>query len=477
MPPLTRTAAYNQKDFKMKTTNILLSAALILSLASCDDKSDLGIMQENPQLAIMSANGITVEFGEDLKGDALNLPDYENKDIDVIKLVEAKDLPEDASIAYEMQVSPSEDFSTYSTLKVTDGKVKANDWDNAFISMLGKAPTTRENWVRFAVYANSDSEHIRMGGADFYYAAKKLNVTPYDLKLPVEHLYYLCLTENGNSTYTALTHSTRHQYDDPTFSLLFEVTPEQVAAGLEWCIVPESAYSSHSTHFGVSETGEPTDAEGNLMQDGANGKVNMAGKIKIEVNMLDLTYKFSYAFDYMYTPGPANGWGFENNMLLYTNDYINYQGFVYVQQEFKLTGQAGWSPLNWGTPDGTSLTQDGPNITVDQDGLYWVTARLDELTFTKTLISAIGMIGGFNGWGGDVELAPSQDFRTWTGTVTVEEPTEWKFRMNNAWDINLGGSVTDLQPNGDNLSFDAAGTYQVTLNLGTLPYSCTIEKK
>jgi len=241
----------------MKTTNILLSAALILGLASCDDKSDLGIMQENPQLAIMSANGITVEFGDDLKGDALNLPDYENKEIDVIKLVEAKDLPEDAAIDFELQVSPSEDFSTYSTLKVTDGKVKANDWDNAFIEMLGKAPTTRENWVRFAVYANSESEHIRMGGADFYYAAKKLNVTPYDLKLPVEHLYYLCLTENGNSTYTALTHSTRHQYDDPTFSLLFEVTPEQVAAGLEWSIVPESAYTSHSTHFGVSETGEP----------------------------------------------------------------------------------------------------------------------------------------------------------------------------------------------------------------------------
>ncbi|HBC20740.1 MAG TPA: hypothetical protein DC009_01280, partial [Porphyromonadaceae bacterium] len=103
----------------MKTTNILLSAALILGLASCDDKSDLGIMQENPQLAIMSANGITVEFGDDLKGDALNLPDYENKEIDVIKLVEAKDLPEDAAIDFELQVSPSEDFSTYSTLKVT----------------------------------------------------------------------------------------------------------------------------------------------------------------------------------------------------------------------------------------------------------------------------------------------------------------------------------------------------------------------
>ena len=54
---------------------------------------------------------------------------------------------------------------------------------------------------------------------------------------------------------------------------------------------------------------------------------------------------------------------------------------------------------------------------------------------------------------------------------------EFKFRANNEWTINLGGSMDDLQQDGGNLASPGAGTYKVILDLSTLPYVCILEKK
>ncbi len=88
----------------------------------------------------------------------------------------------------------------------------------------------------------------------------------------------------------------------------------------------------------------------------------------------------------------------------------------------------------------------------------------------------LALIGGFNNWNGDVELTPSAYDKTWTGTLVLESDSDWKFRFNNDWGINLGGSVDNLVPNGDNLNCQA-GTYEITLDLSKLPYSCTVVKK
>lgn len=454
--------------FKMKKLNILLSAALVLGLASCDDKSDLGIMQTNPQLALMTADGVTLAYGSDVQGETLNLPAHKDGNINVITLAEAKDLPETATISYVMQVSNSETFDNVKELKVVDGAVSANDWENAFLSLVGKSPLASDNWIRFAAYVNDGNSVARLGGSNFYYAAKKLSVTPYDLELPIEASYNIVI--GGESV--AMTHSSKHQYDDPVFSYMLEVSSEQASNGLEWNIVSESGKT-----YGVSDAGDPTDMSGSIMEDGLTGVINSAGRLKIEVNMLDLTYSISYAFDYIYTPGNANGWGFDNNMVLFTSDYVKYAGLVYVQEQFKMTGQAGWSPLDWGGDADGNMVPGGANITVDTDGLYYVTADIAELKYTIAQVSTIGMIGGFNGWGGDVVMTPSQDYKTWVGEVTASAGDEFKFRMNSDWAINLGGTVDNLVFNGDNLSFTEAGTYNVTLNIATVPYTCTIEKK
>lgn len=451
----------------MKKLNILLSAALVLGLAACDDKSDLGIPQTNPQLGLMTADGVTLAYGDDVAGNAISLGDFKDKNINVIKLVEAVDLPEDATISYVMEVATNENFTDAQKLTVTDGAVAANDWEDAYLNIVGKSPLPVTNWIRFAGYVHDGNSIARLGGPDFYYLAKSLSVTPYDLQLPVEASYNLVL---GGQTYK-MDHSSKHQYDDPVFSYIVDVTAEQANNGLEWAITTDNGQE-----YGVAETGEPTDLSGSLVANGPKGIITLAGTVKVEVNMLDLTYTISSAFPYMYTPGPANGWSFNDNMLLSTTDYINYGGFVYVDGEFKLTGQANWDPLNWGGDDNGNMVRGGDNIKVDPSGLYYVTANINELKYTLTHITTIGMIGGFNGWGGDVAMTPENDGKVWKGTLTLEEKSEWKFRCNNGWDVNLGGSADNLVNGGDNLVSEA-GTYEVTLNLATLPYTCTIVKK
>ena len=192
--------------------------------------------------------------------------------------------------------------------------------------------------------------------------------------------------------------------------------------------------------------------------------------------MLDLTYKINYAFTQLNTPGPANGWSFDNNMLLTTTDYIHYNGYVYIQGEFKIAAGS-WS-VNWGVgaSDGL-LTPNGGNIKVASDGLYYVEVNLNELTYKLTKIESLGVIGGFNGWASQSNLTPSADYKTWTGKVTFNDAkNEWKFRMNDNWAINLGGALDNLVSGGDNIVTNGAGTYTITLNLGKIPYSATVVK-
>ena len=65
---------------------------------------------------------------------------------------------------------------------------------------------------------------------------------------------------------------------------------------------------------------------------------------------------------------------------------------------------------------------------------------------------------------------------TWTGTIAMTAG-EYKFRFNNGWDINLGGSLDKLQFDGSNITIDEAGTYDVILDLSNLPYTATLVKK
>lgn len=466
----------------MKKLGIFCAALLALGFASCDDTSDLGIMQTNPQEAVMAAGGVTVDYGEALKDkNAINLADYEGKTIPVITLVEAKDLPEGAEVNFEMQISGTEDFAKSVTVPVVDGAVACADWDNAFRSLLGKAPFAKDNYVRFVSYIAKGSQLSRVGTPETYFAAKKISVTPIDLHIKIEDAYYLVGSINGWDLSTAVpfNHSDLSPYDDPVFTLAVDIPAAEAGANQEfwWKIVPASSFEAQSWDglFGTLTDGDDA-LEGNLVENGNAGCLKVAGQYLFTLDMLNCSYTVTQAIPMLYTPGGGNGWGFDSGWLS-TNDYANYQGFVHLNGEFKITDRPAWGGIEWGKGDteGTMAVGAG-NIAGPADGLYLMNVNISSLTYNYTLIESLGMIGDFNDWSAQQAMT-SEDFLVWKGTLTITAPNQgFKFRMNDNWDINLGGDLANLSLGGDNISV-APGTYEVTLDLTTIPYTCTIAAK
>ena len=477
----------------MKKLGIFCAALLALGFASCDDKSDLGIAQTNPQETVMSANGVTVALGSGVEGSTLDLNQYitgEGDDIQgtpipALSLVEAVDLPEGAEVSFQMQLSADPEFSNPTTLDVENGCVDPLFWDYWFRSILGKAPNAKENYIRFAAYINYNGQRVRVGSFDTWFAAKSITVTPVPLDITIEDNYYMIGTINNwalAADYAFKHNDSLSVYDDPTFTLTVEISDAEAASGWWWKIAPASAVADQNWDvvLGV-ETDGSSDLEGKLVDVNAQaGCIKEAGTFQVTINLMDMTYSFK-KLSYLYTPGNSNGWSQGASQLLsYDSDSGLYKGMAYLDGEFKFTNQPDWNGTNYGsTGTAGQLSTDGGagNLSVDQAGLYYLTVDIDNLTYTAELISTWGMIGDFNSWGSSVAMTPSDDFLTWTGELTLDAGQGWKFRANDGWDINLGGSLSNLVWNGDNISALGAGTYEVTLDLTALPYTATAVKK
>lgn len=184
---------------------------------------------------------------------------------------------------------------------------------------------------------------------------------------------------------------------------------------------------------------------------------------------------------FLWTPGASNGWSQENSQRLFSTDGgVTFMGFALLQDEFKFTNAPDWNGTNYGAADEEGMLSesgDAGNLTVSENGLYWCKVNVEELTYELTLISTAGVIGDFNSWAEDAELSTTNNL-VWTGNVNFGDGGGFKFRFNGDWGINLGGeSFKYLTLDGPNLNAPGPGEYFVTLNLGKLPYSCTVEPK
>lgn len=474
----------------MKKIALFFSAAVLaLGFASCDDKSDHGIPQVNPQETVMSAGGITVDYGTALENAALNLNEYAESSVPVIKLAlteaEAEAIPAGAEVEFTMEIASVEDYSNAVAVPVVDGAVSAEAWNECFRQQLGKTIDARDNYVRFAAYIVSEGQSVRVGTPETWFAAKKVSVTPIAWDYVIENAYYMfgTATDGQLSASMPFGHTDENVYDNPQFTCSVEVTEEQAAAGgWSWQIAPQSAVDANdrAAVYGVA-AGEEAALEGALVKGGNAGKITEAGNYVMTINMEAMTYKFE-KMSYLYTPGASNGWSQANSQwLTYNADKKYYEGYAHLSGEFKFTSAPNWDGTNYGSAgEEGKLSIDGGagNLSVDQDGLYYCIVDVDGLTYTATLITSYGAIGGFNGWGAQTVMTPSEDFLQWTGDVEfTSADDEWKFRGNDNWDINLGGEYSKLVWNGGNLMAPGAGSYSVTVDFSKLPYSCTFVKK
>lgn len=118
---------------------------------------------------------------------------------------------------------------------------------------------------------------------------------------------------------------------------------------------------------------------------------------------------------------------------------FTFTGYFWASRGFKLIRDLGNWDEQWGIKDGVYVHNDGgsTDIKVAADGYYTIT--LNSITNTMTMIPAlvaptqyttIGLIGGFNGWGGDVVMtaAESTNNHIWYTTQTFTTDGSCKFR-------------------------------------------------
>ncbi|MDE6266895.1 MAG: hypothetical protein K2M07_06075 [Muribaculaceae bacterium] len=480
-----------------------LTAMMSFAFIACDNYEEPNPpAQSNPQQAIFEANGLAFTSAQATYN--LDLINSEGENA-VLGTVALTDFPEDYTLELVLELSSDNSFSKVATAQTTvenDAVLISPDaLQGAYSAAVTKDPKQGSAFGRFAAYAVKDKMKARLGGENDYYGPFEITIIPLTPSQVIEEAYYLAYSNDGE-TWSAdncikMGHSTSSQYDDPIFSLATTFTEEMVGDGMYWKIVPQSTVTAgdfSALTYGTSEE-EVYNEEGALVANSEYAGINfITGAVLFTVNMEALTYNYFQAIENFWTPGNSNGWGFGSNcQTLFTDDYENYYGFIYLNGDFKFSPNPAWDG-DFGSDDGITweLNEEGnfyvgkgkaegsANIQLpagNPAAIYYVQLNYPTRDLKLTQINTVGVIGGFNGWSASLALTPDATFTTWTGEVEMSAGDEWKFRMNDGWDINLGGDLNNLVGGGDNIKCEESGTYVVTLDLFQVPYTATVVKK
>lgn len=466
----------------MKKLGILLSLALAMGFTACDDIEDPSAPQSNPQETVMSADGLTVSQALPAE---LKLADYRDSNtlIPVLNIVELKDQPEGSTINVDMQISKTEDFKKYSTITTTVedkvAKVNYEDWDNIHRAIFGKSPFAQATFVRFEVTLTHNSTTVRLGGADTYFAATSLQVTPIDLGIKIEDAYYLVdgsFPEGWADNAIKFLHSDEDVYADPVFSMVttLKVGSYQIMSASNIEAAKADPGNEYLYAYGPADGG----LSGSLVfsEEARPFPVSAAGDYKITINMMELTFMVQTYTPTLYAVGGFNSWSHNAGTFIYERNEGTHTGFVDMSAagdaafEFKFSTQTNWNGTNFGAGDdeGTLSTDGGAgNLKLEHGGIYFFTLDTSALTWSAWEVLSVGVIGDATpgGWNEDTDLTYEGNL-VWSGTMDLIGGKEYKFRFNDAWDFSLGGSLFDLdENNGANIKCDEDGTYDVTLVL------------
>ena len=176
----------------------------------------------------------------------------------------------------------------------------------------------------------------------------------------------------------------------------------------------------------------------------------------------------SYA-EYIYAIGGDTGW----SSVYYLSSSKDgdaftgkYKGFGWLSGEFKFKpNENDWSGDWEFDGEGKIADNGGSNCPAPATaGYYMIEVDLTAMTYSLTLINGIGVIGPAQagGWDSDTDLAYDSESGLWKGTVELAAG-EYKFRANDAWDINWGGDLAALTQGGGNINLAEAGTYAIEL--------------
>ena len=438
---------------------IFLGMTLLMAMVSCtEDYTDWGTPQTNPE-----EEAVTFGNGSVTPVDVINLADVTGDKLKVASIV----APTSTKNTYTPSFKINFDGQSFDI--DADGNMAKADLATYITDKYGKRPTEHDIDATLDAWVSNGATAVKMATS----ATFQVKAVP---EAPViENGYYLVGDMfnaegvdgwNTVSDKQAFKHSDKDVYDDPVFTITFETTKENQY----WKIIPKkNADAGNIWADGV--VGPKVDGDDSMTgsltnKDPKAGKIAKAGKYKLTINMMDYSYTFEEVnYDpFIYFVGATDGWKNAEQKLALVDDAKGvYTGYLYCADpngwgnQFKFQRVAGsWeNEINSGAFSTFSgaATNEGGNIGVNAgEGVYYFDVNLSEGTITATKVETMGIIGGFNGWGGDAVMTWNAEEYCFEATNVGVTADGWKFRVNGGWDINLGGSLNNLTAGGDNLS-------------------------
>ena len=437
---------------------ILLGMTLLMSMVSCtEDYTDWGTPQTNPQEdAVAFGNGSVAAV------DVINLADVATEKVKVASIV----APTSSDAAYTPNYKINIDGQSFEI--DAEGNMAQADLANYIVDKFGKRPTERDIDATLDAWVSNGATAIKMA------TSGKFQIKAIPEAPVIDEGYYLVgdmfKTDNvdgwSKEAAKAFNHSGNDVYEDPVFTITFETTKDDQY----WKIIPKKNVDGGDI-WAAGVVGPKVDGEdsmtGSLTNvDAKAGKIAKAGKYKLTINMMDYSYTFEEVkYDpFIYFIGATDGWtNAEQKLALVDANTGTYTGFLYCADpnnwgnQFKFQRVAGsWdNEINAGafnTFDGAATNENG-NIGVNAgEGVYYFDVNLANGTIKATKVETMGIIGGFNNWGGDAAMTWNAEEYCFEATNVGVTADGWKFRVNGGWDINLGGSLNNLTAGGDNIA-------------------------
>ena len=471
----------------MKKLSLYISIALAgLFMGSCsEDFKDWADPQTNPQEDAITIPGYQASAVSAL--DLANVADSAN-----VYTISSATLPEGFELGNSrIELTPKgvENATATEVKTSNDGKATKADLQALIESVYGKAPVART----FAGHVYTTA--VKDGQAALIDAGT-VEVTATPVAPNISQNYYII---GGTKDWTAdaaktqkFNHSDINVYDDPIFTITIpakegddtwfgivdDAACEAIAANNDWNSVLGTAKGNGNN--ALNET-EQLDTRAKVGNDASFKVSKSAGAkyIKVEINMLEYTYKITpLSFgEYFYEIGGDSNWK-STNALYGGNGDGKYQGFYYLNGEFKFKPLAGTDDWTGDYEfDGEGKIADngnGKNCPDPGAGFYKIDVDLQAGTYALTQIKSITVVGNHNKWTVDdakCHMTYNAKAGCWELTTTLQDG--FKFAMNDDWAISWGGANGDATAydnlsvkDGKDLNVPAGeGTYKIQLYL------------
>ena len=412
-----------------------------------------------------------------------------------------------ATVTTDVKASDEAELRYYVTLNDTyefevaaDMTIPVDELQALVEEVHGKRPVERKFSAVVTVAAV-------VRGSAVLYKSEKFDVVVIPAAPFIDSAYYLvgdmCAVYNEEkaafeggwdaATARKFNHSGKDVYEDPVFTLVIKVPDNDKNGADYWKVIPAGNYESTDKFWAEGVTGvlgvevDGDDAkEGTLVTTAPNAaKINFntdeksMNLYKITLNMMEYTYKVEELnfVEYIYVPGNHQSWTPATAPALHGPSFEGvWTGYSMLDGGFKFVQERAWAAEYKGSdfttlPDG--FTTDGGDIVAGKSAFYYIKADVANSKLEATEIKSYGVIGSAVApydWTADVDMTWDPDKLAFVITDLELKDGVIKFRANDDWGINAGGSFEDLADNGSDIAV-TAGTYDIELYLQRTPES------